>query len=221
MTRFGRRVTRVPLGQFLSADNIDCVLDVGANEGQYAQSLRTIGYKQEIKSFEPLQIPFQIAQQNAAKDKRWSVFQYALGDHDQKREINVSAHNPSSSFLQISPQLDTGDLDLSYVGKELVEIKRLDDVYVEHTKNCQNIFLKIDTQGFEKNVIQGALKCLHQIRWVQMELSLIRNYDGETLIEPMIAQMREIGFDPWWVVDGYRNPKSLQLYQCDVFFRRR
>ncbi|MEQ1828805.1 MAG: FkbM family methyltransferase, partial [Pirellula sp.] len=91
-------------------------------------------------------------------------------------------------------------------------------VFEEVRGTSQRLYLKIDTQGFERNVIEGSKETLPCFDVVQMELALISNYHGESLIEEMIRLMRERGFVPWWFLDGFKNPKTLQLYQTDVFF---
>jgi len=218
--RRGRRITRFPLPQYLRDFGIDCVLDVGANSGQYAMEIRGLGYRGRIESFEPLPQVFAELKSAAAGDRLWNVHDYALGSESCVRPINVSANSPSSSFLPMDSRVTTDAVDLSTVGTVDVEIKRLDEVFSDVCVAAKNVFLKIDTQGFERNVIEGATDSLRKICMVQMELALVANYQGETLIEEMIGIMRERGFVPWWLMDGFRNPRTLQLYQTDVFFVR-
>lgn len=220
LARRGRRVTRFPLGQYLRDFRIDCLLDVGANTGQYAREVRALGYRGRIESFEPLPAVFRELQAAAENDPLWNVHARALGSENCVRPIHISANSPSSSFLPMDPRITTEAVDLTTVGTVEVEIRRLDDLFDSVCGDAGNVYLKIDTQGFERNVIEGAIASLPRISVVQMELALVANYQGEALIEEMLGWMRKLGFVPWWLMDGFRNPRTLQLYQMDVFFVR-
>lgn len=214
----GRKISRDPTQRYIADFGIDCVLDVGANNGQFASSLRSLGYLGRIESFEPLSEALQNLQEAAAADPQWNVHAFALGSEDCTKTINISASQPSSSFLPLDPSLGSHQLDQSYIGEEHVRIRKLDAVYPSISDDSKSILLKIDTQGFEREVIRGAKECLGEIKLVLMELSLVPNYQGEALIEEMIRMMREHNFDPWWIIPGFKNVATLQLYQVDVFF---
>lgn len=218
LAKQGRRITRYPLAQYLRDRKIDCVLDVGANVGQYATELRQLGYRGKIVSFEPMPSAFERLSQTSKRDPLWRVENLALGAESGRLPLSINANSPSSSFLTVDPQVSVGTVDLSVVGTVEVPIATLDSVFTSVTEHCNKVFLKIDTQGFERQVIEGANESLPNISLVQMELALVSNYVGETLVEDMIAIMRRQGFDPWWTVDGYRDPLRLQLFQVDVFF---
>ena len=85
--------------QLLSLMQIGCVLDIGANEGQFAKHLRIGGYKKKIISFEPIKEPFIKLAKLSVKDQLWEIHNMALGDHDGQAEINISANSVSSSLL--------------------------------------------------------------------------------------------------------------------------
>ena len=217
----GRRITRIPMMDYIRQFEVDCMLDVGANTGQFATEARRLGYQGRIESFEPIPSVFETLQQAAANDSAWNTHSYAMGAENCTREINISGNLVSSSFLPVSPDFNPESTGVQAVDSAMVEIRKLDDVFESLHQGARNVYLKIDTQGFEKDVIEGAVGSLPKIQFVQMELSLIANYDGESLIEKMMHEMRELRFDPWWIMDGYRDPKTLQLYQADVFFKRR
>lgn len=219
LERSGRRVTRDPLEQYLRDFRIDCVLDVGANDGEYGLEIRGRGYRGRIESFEPLPDAVEKCRRAAAASPPWNVHPVALGSEPGQLMLNVSAHAQSSSFLALDERITAG-VDRSYKGQVQVQVRRLDDVFDEVCRDARKVWLKIDTQGFERNVIEGARQSLSRVSVVQMELPLVPNYRGETLIEEMIGLMREAGFVPWWILDGFRNSATLQLYQADVFFVR-
>jgi FkbM family methyltransferase len=214
-------LAQLPLARYLRDFRVDCILDVGANRGQYARAARKLGYRGRIESFEPLPSVLEELENAARRDGDWFVHRYALGSENCSREINISTNLPSSSFLPLDEAFDPGPMNLTMLGKTSVEIRRLDDVFVDIRKDAKSVLMKVDTQGFERQVIEGATHTLPSIAVVQMELSLVPNYSGETLIEEMIRIMRERDFVPWWILEGFYNPNSLQLYQVDVFFVRR
>lgn len=217
----GRRISRHPISQYLADFAIDCVFDVGANVGQYAKEIRRLGYRQRIESFEPLPKAFADLEKAAAGDALWHSHPYALGASAASRPINVSAHSPSSSFLEMDESAVKPPREFGTVHQTVVEVKRLDDVFPSVRGQSRRTFLKIDTQGFEKDVLEGGVQSLPEFAVVQMELSLVPNYCGESLIEELIGFMRSHAFDPWWIIDGFRNLKTLQLYQADVIFVNR
>ena len=219
LKRVGKEVTRFPIVTYLKDFEIDCVLDVGANTGQYAKEIFSLGYKKRIESFEPNPAAFKVLSKNALRHANWKAHPFALGETDSTSEMKISKYSPSSSFLPLADV--EHQLDLSYVGQESVKIKRLDDVYDEVVGSAKCVFLKIDTQGFERQVLRGASERLKDIRGIQLETSLVPQYVGESLVEEHIAYLRERSFVPFWCMQGYKNIRTLQLYQVDfIFFRK-
>src|SRR5579863_10228458 len=90
---------RVLLRHILEKLSINCVLDVGANRGQFGTLLRGIGYTGWIISFEPIRASYEALKAVAAKREPWRVFPYALGATNERREINVAEETVFSSFL--------------------------------------------------------------------------------------------------------------------------
>lgn len=221
LAKYGREVVRMPMAHFLNYLKIDLVLDVGANVGQYGSKLRRLGYRSSIESFEPVSKAFSSLSQVAKHDGNWNAHNFALGDADTGADINISAFAPSSSFLELSDNVKDAPIDLDYVNSEHVQIKKLDSVFSKIAGTDNNVLLKIDTQGFERNVIDGASNSLAKIAGVQMEVALVPHYEGESLIEDMIGIMRSHCFDPWWLFHGFRNTKTMQMIQTDIFFVRR
>jgi FkbM family methyltransferase len=200
---------------------IDTVLDIGANSGQFARELREdIGYTQHILSFEPLSQVFKSLEKNAKDDQAWDVFNYAIGDAEEKREINIAENSLSSSLLNILPSHLESAPDSRYIGKEVIEIRTLDAVFDGLCKSAKNIYMKIDAQGFEDRVLKGAENSLARINTVQVEMSLVPLYDGELLFTEMCMLMRAKGYTLVAIEDGFSDPASGQLLQIDGIFHR-
>jgi FkbM family methyltransferase len=200
---------------------IDTVLDIGANSGQFARELRQdIGYLDRIISFEPLGEVFKSLQAHAKGDQRWEIFNFAIGDADEKREINISANSLSSSLLDILPSHLNAAPESKYIGKEVIDIRSLDSMFERVCKNSKNVYMKIDTQGFESKVLKGAALSLPKIDTVQMEMSLVPLYGTELLFDEMCILMREKGYTLIAIENGFSVPDTGQLLQIDGIFRR-
>ncbi len=208
----------------LCLKHLDCdlVLDVGANKGQFALELRNAGYKNRILSFEPLSEAHKVLTQASEKDPLWDVFDRgAIGNQDGTIEINVSANSVSSSILDILPAHVESASQSRYVTQETVAIRRLDSLANEIIRPEETVFLKIDTQGFEKEVLAGASALLKNISGVLCEMSMQPLYDGQALWEDIIAEFKAKGFDLWAVQPGFTNPENGRTLQFDGIFVRR
>jgi FkbM family methyltransferase len=178
---------------------IDCVLDVGANAGQYHDFLRGhVGYAGRIISFEPVAELALALKERADKESNWDVCDFALGSCDEVRTINVTKRNQFSSFLQ--PDFSTIDdyLELNQIEhKETVPVRRLDSVMDEIGCHAGDghIYLKIDTQGFDLEVVKGAPRTLEKILAMQTEVSVLKIYDGMPDFLTAIRVLSEKGFD--------------------------
>ena len=209
------------LVRMLTVNGIDLVLDVGANTGGYAKAVREAGYRGRILSFEPLSTAHAQLAGAAAADRDWTVApRMALGDSDETVKINIAGNSASSSILSMTDGHTAAAPDSSYVGSEPVDVRRLDDVRHPFLDAAQSPFLKIDTQGYETQVLAGAARILPKIRGVQLEMSLSRLYEGQTLWRDVITVLEDSGFELWGLIPGFFNPTTGRMLQCDgVFFR--
>ena len=188
---------------FLESHGINVVLDVGANAGQYAQQLRECGYRGKIISFEPLSKAFRQLAETAQNDPTWQVKQCALGDKEATAEINISENSWSSSLLEMLPAHAKAAPDSKYIGKEVVTIRTLDALFSSYCKSDSRVFLKIDTQGFTKKVLEGGQHSLETIRGLQVEMSLVPLYDGGVLMSVTSRGIEKLGTGPRWsMLDG-------------------
>lgn len=198
--------------------DIDTVLDVGANLGQFAQGLRDGGYQGRIISFEPQQTAFESLRRAQANDPLWDGCRLALGKSAGELSLNLSANSYSSSFLQPESATLLSEPAVGYVGAEMVLVERLDVLWPN--LNCHRTLLKIDVQGFEQEVLEGAGSCLERIDLLFIETSLVSVYKNEPLIETMIAFLRRKDFVPVWIGPAFVDRMTGQVYQCDVAFAR-
>jgi FkbM family methyltransferase len=208
------------LADFLRAKSIDLVLDVGANEGQFAIGLRDAGYAGEIVSFEPISFVFDKLAANAARDRRWTVRRQALGDRVGVARIEVTASTVYSSMKpQAAVRRESGDPDVAVIATETVELTTLDDIFSEFAG--REVFLKLDTQGFEHQILMGATRTLPELAAAQLELSVRHYYEGVWPLAEAIGFMARAGFVVAQVrpVDYVRGTASLAELDC-VFERQ-
>jgi FkbM family methyltransferase len=227
LARAGMKLVRYPESdekrrvQLVDFFRINKILDVGANAGQYALQMRRLGFKGRIISYEPLNQAFSTLSRIAASDPNWETWNLALGDENTESEINIAANSFSSSFLDILPAHTRSAPQSAYVKKQKVQIKTLDSIFEDIYQPDDRVLLKIDTQGFEKKVIDGAQQSLPQIKGIQLEMSIIPLYMDEMLFTEMISYLKERGFDLFSLENGFANPMTGQLLQVDgIFFRQ-
>jgi FkbM family methyltransferase len=200
---------------------ISAVLDVGANAGQYGSALREWGYAGRIASFEPLAEAHRRLERRAAVDPAWRVApRMAIGDRDGEVEIEVSAESDMSSILPQTELLRRISPSSRVVGRETVPIRRLDDLADDYVMADDRVFLKIDTQGFEAQVLAGARRLLPELRGVQLEMSLVRCYEGERDFRDLIDDLADAGFRPFLFIPGYFERKLARQLQIDGVFMR-
>ncbi|MGZ8693870.1 MAG: FkbM family methyltransferase [Gaiellaceae bacterium] len=197
---------------------VDLVLDVGANEGQWARELRVEGYRGPLVSFEPLARAFERLQAAAAGDAAWEARRLALGEAAGEAELHVAANQgASSSLLEMTPAHEQAAPYAGIVGVEQVPVARLDDVDLPAG---DRLFLKLDVQGAERAVLAGAAETLARVRAVECELSLVELYAGQALLEEQLALLRQAGFALWSLQGSFADPESGRLLQADGLFVR-
>lgn len=204
----------------LKNNNIDTLLDVGANVGQYTMELIRAGFKGRVISFEPLSGAYEILKMNASKRKNWELFNYALGEAEKVAPIHVSGHSPSSSFLPMTSAHLEAAPGSGYIKEELIEIKTLDAVFGSLGLEG-GIFLKIDTQGYEKKVLDGAINSLPLIKGIQLELSATRLYEGEESYYSICSFLEEKNFRLVRIIPGFSDKASGEMLQFDAIFLRK
>jgi FkbM family methyltransferase len=209
------------LVRILDHHGIDAVLDVGANVGQYATRLRQGGWGGRIVSFEPLPDAHAVLEKAAAPDALWEVApRMALGAGAGTVSLNVSAESDMSSALPFVPEMADLLDSAAYTGTVTAPLARLDEVFGEYAGNTGRVLLKIDTQGTEAAVLEGASGVLDRIYGIQLELSIVPVYQGERTYLDMIAALGELGFQPALFIPGYFNQRSARLISMDGVFIR-
>lgn len=210
--------------KLLHAQGIDCVLDVGANTGQFAESLYDFGYTGRVISFEPVAAVHAALRKRAAKYPNWVVAERcAIGDQDGETTIHVSDATVFSSLLKIKDKHAQSVKKARIIAEEKVPLHRLDSIVGKYLpeKATTTLLLKIDTQGFEKQVLAGAVNTLAGARGLKIEIPLSPIYeDVQFTFFQVIDFVRDNGFTPYSFSNEGVNLDTGRLNTMDgIFFR--
>lgn len=177
----------------MQAHAIDVVLDVGANDGAFGREIRDRGYDGRIVSFEPNPVAYARLQAAIKGDPKWTAFPLAVGDVADTATLAVAVIDCMSSIKPFTEfGLSTG---ASVAANVDVPVVRLDAFLSEHPELVRNTYLKIDTQGFEMEVLRGAGDALRRMKAVQAEVALVHTYAGELDWIDVLQWMRAMDFE--------------------------
>lgn len=229
LRRFGIDLARYPSSdpmfgvvRLLKHFGIDCVVDVGANSGGFASTIRSLGYSGRIVSLEPLPGPFELLAARAAKDPDWEALRVAAGDADREITINIASNaGASSSILPMLGSHADAAPESRYVGTQIVPQRRLDGLLPEFGIGAAHpAFLKLDVQGYESAVLDGAVQLfgMGAIAGLQMELSLVPLYAGAITYKEGLDRAERLGMSLMGLLPGFSDPRSGRLLQADAVF---
>ncbi len=223
--KVGFNVTRYPKGsatydahlsQIFHLLQINCVLDVGANQGQYGKFLRSLGYAGKIISFEPNPRDFKILQKATNQDENWTCFQYALGAISGVKQLNITSTSLFSSFLKPTPQIKNvfgggGEIVL----QENVSIKTVNEIFPQIKQGIENlhVYLKMDTQGYDMEVLAGAMDVMEYIYALESELSVKPIYENMVSYHQAVQKIEDMDFS----VTGFFPVTRDHLFQIIEF----
>ena len=211
---FVNRVVRL-----LEARDVETVLDVGANVGQFARMVRAAGFDGDILSFEPLSDAYRRLTRRSKGDPRWQAFHTAVGSEPGRSTIHISANSYSSSLLAMTKAHLDAAPGSEFIGTEDVDVTTVASIVEEHGLDPARMFIKVDTQGYEKSVMAGAGAVIDKVAAVQLELSFVELYEGQELFDEGVATMRDHGLELWTLDPGISDAEG-RLLQCDGVFVR-
>lgn len=186
---------------------VDCVIDVGANRGQFGGHLRGIGYRGWIVSFEPSREDFDTLRYRL--DDRWTAFPVALGSESGSRMFNLTARSVNNSFLlPVSERIEA---------TEVVQTSRLDEMLdrIIATTGARRLFLKVDTQGFDLEVVRGAGNRINDVVGLLSEVSVRPLYQQMPHYLDSLREYESRGFTLHSLHVVTRNPSDEVVeYDC-------
>jgi FkbM family methyltransferase len=174
---------------------IDQLIDVGANRGQFSLMTRLEHPNIPIYGFEPLPSEGKVYRQVFARDAMVTLHEMALGDTIGTAEIHLSRRADSSSLLPIGDMQTKLFPRTDEIGTLRVRVVTLDDLQ-DVWGPARNALLKLDVQGFELSVLKGAKCALKNCAYVYAECSEIPLYTGQALFPEVAAFLNDEGFKP-------------------------
>jgi FkbM family methyltransferase len=184
------------LARLFDLAKVDLVIDVGANSGQYCSFLRhEVGYRGNVLSFEP--IPALAAKLKEGASATWHVENVALGAENGTAELNVMEGDQFSSLRAADDSVVTLFKDKNQVRQRVpVIVRTLDSLAceIEMLAGAKSVYLKLDTQGYDMEVLKGAPELLAKVSALQTELSVRRIYEGAPSYDEAIRFVEGLGF---------------------------
>ena len=200
---------------------IDVVFDVGANNGQYGRELLSMGWDKRLISFEPVSCAYRKLSANARPYPKWHAENFGLGSTDGAATIHLTQNVQSSSFREILPAHVNAAPASACVGTENVKVARLDTVVDDYCGPEDRCFLKMDVQGFERDVLEGAGNALGRCIGLQAEMAVTPLYEGETLFPEMVDYLAELGYCLMSIHGVFEDEQTGQHAQLEGIFYRR
>jgi FkbM family methyltransferase len=206
--------------KFLYEFQVDLVLDIGANKGQFAEGLFYYGYDQQIISFEPISVLNDVLKRKSKNNKRWHIYQpCCLGEVESQTVINISNLMGNSSVLPIKNTKYNVE-NSHFIKEEIVPQITLSSLNTNAiVQNSKNIFIKMDIQGYEFEVLMGLKNNInYNIIGFYIELSLVELYENQKDYLQICQLLKKHGFDLVYLV-----PESMRknrMIQCNGLFLR-
>ncbi|BAY12877.1 FkbM family methyltransferase [Calothrix sp. NIES-2098] len=197
--------------------NIETILDIGANVGQFALTINTLLPKARIYSFEPLTDCYEKLKARMADCKTFSAFNLALGDESGSLIFERNAYSPSSSFLKIADVHKKAFPKTQATETLEVKIDRLDNI-AQQLAIANPYMVKIDVQGYEYQVLRGGEQTIKNARLVITETSFVTLYDNQPLFNDVYNNLINWGFTYVGALDQLYNPQDGRVLQADSIF---
>lgn len=188
----------------------DVIYDVGAAEGAWTRLAARIWPNARFVCIEPLE-ERDAALMQLAQDfpGRVQFLRIGLGSQDAELQLGVSEGLWASSFAY-------GGVDA-----RTLPVRRLDGLVDEGALPLPS-FLKLDVQGFELQVLEGAReKALSNVEFILMECQFFAFCDEMRTLDVTIARLSELGYVPYEFVEFLRRPLDGAMGQCDLLFAKR
>ena len=202
-------------------NKIDMIFDIGANTGQFGELIYKLGYKGKMVSFEPLTDAYDILASKSKSYNGWiPAERCAVGEEDGEIEIHVSENSISSSALSMLEEHESAAPKSKYIGIEKAKVYKLDSVIGKYASGCKNLLVKIDTQGYEEKVLNGAVNSMPKIKGLYMEMSLVKLYDGQVLFRELYDRIINSGFELYGIQPAFVNKETGRVLQVDATFFR-
>ena len=202
----------VPFG-----DAFATVIDVGAHHGQFSLLARALYPTADIVCVEPLPEAQRRLSAVHARDERLTILPFAAASQAGRRRLHISQKTDSSSLLPILTSYVDAFPGTSEVGTVEIVARTLDEMIGPELRGP--VLLKIDAQGGELEVIDGASGLLSRVDAAFVECSFVEFYRGQALADEVIGALAARGLRLAGVYSVVRDDRGRCL-QADLLFRR-
>lgn len=207
------------LQRLIRARSIRTVVDIGAHVGYYGQRLRDIGFDGRIVSFEPSPEPFERLRQTL--DDGWEAHCVAVGDAEGIATLHLYSAHEEFTSLHAPTDVGRADWGLGESTEIQVPVRTLDALAYELDIDARTALIKIDTQGHDAAVLRGAPRTIAGAQGLQLELPLVRLYEGAQSFEDLFRAAHGVGFAPLGFFPVHAHPRPLIPVEFDGLFARR
>lgn len=197
---------------------INTVIDVGANQGQFALAITDKFPKATIHSFEPLPDIYDILTSNTKHKKQIHTYNLALGSTSGQLNFYKNNYSHASSALPMSNFQKENIPNIDDTQLIEVPVERFDTIGTTLSLTSP-VLLKLDVQGFEKEVLVGSKQLISKIDYLVFEASFTPMYDGEATFDEMHDFAKSLGFEQVAPV-GMLQSDSLKILQLDMLYQR-
>ena len=195
------------------------VVDVGANTGQFTVSCMKRFQRPRVYAFEPVAEAFRSLLAATKRLKEVTAYNIAIGERDGPVEFHVASDVQSSSILRQNGELGISFPDLAVTRTVEVEMKTLDTAMYGIVSDAP-VLLKLDVQGYETKVIEGARSFLDTVDYIVAETSFAPLYEGEGTFLRLVEVLADRGFDFRRPVGVLVSPTTGAFLQMDALFCR-
>jgi len=216
----GRVAAGIEHKAVLTTREIDLVVDVGANRGQFSLAVRRWQPRAEIVAFEPLSGPADKYERLFAGDSRVRLHRIAIAPAAGRMPMHISGSEDASSLLAIGALQAKHFPGTRATDETMVDAAPLTD-FVDAKRIAKSALLKIDVQGFELEVLKACGALLPLFSWIYVEASFVPLYDGQSLVDEVIAHLDRAGFKLAGVFNLQTTAEERLPLQADFLFERR
>lgn len=221
LSRINTLERQIDKGEFrwLQEMNIQTVLDVGANTGQFVALISKILPDAKIYSFEPLKECYEILKKMENSNHNLKTFNIALGNKSGEETIFKNEFTPSSSILMLKELHKSTFPHTEHFSEEIIQVKDLDSIK-DKIQWVHKTLMKIDVQGFEINVLRGADASLDDIYIIIIETLFVDLYENQTQFDDVYSFLTERNFSYKGNLEQFKDPKSGRILWADAIFMR-
>lgn len=182
------------LQRLIAFHDIETVVDIGANEGQYGTMLRMLGFAGRLISVEPNPSSYRRLAAIADRDPRWIAIECAAGADGGTAQLSVFDNDQLSSLHRTTAWArDVWDFGESQQLEVLV--RSLDDLAESYGVNPESSLLKLDTQGHDMSIVRAS-HFATRAAGLQIEMPVLNLYEDVPRFASITSEIDGLGFRP-------------------------